>query len=64
MGGAWFERVALPFAGGAGEQPARLMQGLAAAARVADDVLQERLRDARRQKQREQAEKARKRAEG
>jgi hypothetical protein len=59
MGGAWFEQRSLPCAGGAGEQPARLMQGLVVAARVANEVLQEMLKAKKRDRDRRARDSAR-----
>lgn len=46
-GSAWFERVALPFAGGVYEQPAREMEALAVLESVATEVLHEQMKESR-----------------
>jgi hypothetical protein len=47
MGGAWWMRVALPVAGGGGEQPARVMAALELMEAVANNELQRSMKQSR-----------------
>lgn len=56
FGAAWFERQTLPFSGGAGEQPALLMQQIECLARLHNEVLQEFMKEKREEDDRQRAE--------